>query len=144
MKKLITAIGFLLLTVPVAAAQQGEKRGTPREAHVLAKDMMSKVAHRASNVRARAEECSLHISFEPQHASFDLPLQGTIVALTKTRDGIVVQNKNMTRTIKDRAPESFERLLLRFHRDQLQSMLKTFEQAIATCNGTANLVTAAN
>ena len=144
MTKLITIVCSLLLTASVAAAQNEETRIATREAQILAKEMMSKAAHRTSNVRARAEECRLYITFEPQNASFDLPLQGTLVAQTKTRDGIVVQNKNMTRTIKDRAPESFERLLLRFHRDQLQSMLKTFENAIATCNGTANLVTAAN
>lgn len=144
MTKLITVVCSLLLTVSVAAAQNEEKRSAPREAQILAQEMTSKIVYRQSNVRARAEECRLYISFEPQNAAFDLPLQGTTIAQTFTRDGIVVLNKNMTRTIRDRAPESFERLLLRFHRDQMQSMLKTFENAIATCNRTANLVTAAN
>lgn len=125
----------LLVAVCAASVVYGENGKASGPANALANEVMSKVVYRSANVRARAEACRLRISFEPHGAVFDLPLHGTTVAQTATQDGVLVKNKNMTRTIRDRAPESFEQLTLRLHRDQVRSMLRTFDNAIASCGG---------
>jgi hypothetical protein len=90
------------------------------------------------------DECRLHINFQSVNAVFDLPLKGTTVAETDSEDAIVVKNKSMTRRIKERAPEYFEHLTLRFNRLNVKSVMKSFNEAIAACNAKGATLAARN
>lgn len=136
-----TIVGLMVILCTASVASGGAKKA-PGKADTLANEVMSKIVYRNSSVQATVEECRLHIRFETLDAAFNLPLQGTTVVQTDTADGILVMNKNMTRTIKDRAPEAFERLTLRFHHDSIQPMLKIFSDAIATCSSPGSVVAA--
>lgn len=137
------AVIGLLVIIGTASVALGEKKNAPPEADVLAKEVMSKVVFRSSTVLARVDDCRLNIRFDATDAAFDLPLQETAVKPAETDDGIVVTNRNMTRTIKNRAPESFQRLALRTHRDMMQPLIKAFQDAIAACGGNTSNVAAA-
>ncbi|MDH4161924.1 MAG: hypothetical protein OEW15_04455 [Nitrospirota bacterium] len=128
-----TFIGLLIVLVTASTAY-GEKKNPASAADILAKEVSSKIICRKSNVEARADACRLHIHFEKMNAAFDLPLQGTIVSPSDAEDAVVVKNTNMTRSINGNAPESFEQLTLRFQKDMVGPMLKTFNDAIAICN----------
>lgn len=128
------AVFVLLVIVCTASVAHGGKKNASKKADLLAKEVMSKVIYHNTNILARAEECSLRISFETLNTVFHLPLAGTTIAQTGAEDSILVANKNMTRTIKGRAPEPFEQLTLRVRRDSVQSMLRSFRDAVASCS----------
>ena len=132
----------LMVTLLTVSGAYGVSNISSREADILANEVMSKVVYRSSNILARSEKCSLHINFEALNAVFDLLLQGTTVEQIVNEDAILVMNKNMTRTIGGREPESFGKLTLRLQRGMTQPMLKAFNNAIATCGGKGELVAA--
>lgn len=124
----------LLIVLCSTSVVYGSKKNSLRPADVLANEVMTKAIYQKTAVVARAKECHLHISFQTVNAAFDLPLRGTKVVLTDNEDGIIVMNRNMTRTIRGRSPEVFERLTLRFSRDNIKPMLKRFDEAIMFCS----------
>jgi mannitol-specific phosphotransferase system IIBC component len=143
--RLIVVFGLVMVVCTATVAYGGRKDSSFKETSALANEVAAKIVYRAgANVSATADGCRLHINFESLKASFELPLQGTAVAETDSEDGIVITNKSMTRRIKDREPEAFERLTLRFNRFNVKSILKTFEDAIAACNAKRPSVVAAN
>ncbi|OGW34458.1 MAG: hypothetical protein A2010_14285 [Nitrospirae bacterium GWD2_57_9] len=139
---------FVLVIVASTAtvAYGGKKNNPSRETTLLASEVAGKIVSRpGTTVSVTApDSCRLHISFESVNASFDLPLQGSTVSLADAEDGLIVENKSMTRKIKDRAPEAFERLTLRFNRTTVKSVMKTFSDAIASCNANVPSVVAVN
>ncbi len=144
----ILVLGLLVMVVCTAAVTYGgQKNDTPRsETNLLASEMAAKIVYRkGTTVTVSAPNaCLLHINFEPLNASFDLPLQDATVIHSDGDDSIAVQSAHMTRKIKDRAPEAFERLTLRFNRLNIKSVVKTFTDAISACNQSKPAVVAAN
>ncbi len=143
----ILVFGLLVMVFCTAAVSYGGQKNTPRsETNLLASEMAAKIVYRkGTTVTVSAPDaCLLHINFEPLNASFDLPLQNAKVVENDADDSIAVQSSHMTRKIKDRAPEAFERLTLRFSRANLKSVMKTFTDAISACNQSKPAVVAAN
>jgi hypothetical protein len=83
----------------------------------------------------RARNSQLHIEYGSLHVAFDLALKDTTLSENETEDGIILSNSKMTRTLKGKVPEPYERVILRFERKTVKSMLKTFENAVTTCGG---------
>jgi hypothetical protein len=101
----------------------------------LASEIEAKLANGSqAKVKASAHDCKLHIEFSAHNVSFDLPLQGTEVStIVGTEDSLFVSNPRMTRTIRDRGPETFEKLMLRFGRETISDIKTVFDQAIRSC-----------
>lgn len=143
----ILIFGLLMMVVCTAAVSYGGQKNKPQsETSLLASEMSAKIVYRkGTTVTVSAPNaCLLHINFEPLNASFDLPLQDATVVQNDTDDSIAVQSNHMTRKIKDRAPEAFERLTLRFSRENLKSVMKSFTDAISACSQSKPAVVAAN
>lgn len=141
MRNLVVSI---LMIVICSAAAYGGNKSTAREMDQFANEVAAKLVYRPDvNISVRARDCRLHIEYVSINVAFDLPLHGTTVAETDTEDGVILSNANMRRTIKDRNPEAFERLILRFDRKNVKSMVKTFENAVKACAGGGTTVAAA-
>lgn len=123
----------LLTVILGASVAKGQDTGSLRETNVLVREMTARVVYHGARVLAHAGNCRLHVDFEAPDASFDLPLKGTTVREIPSQDSIVVMNKDMTRAVRDKAPEPFGQLVLRLRRESLVPMLKLFE-AIAACS----------
>jgi hypothetical protein len=120
-------------------AYGGKKNAPGKETSQLVSEVAAKIVSSSGTIVlvSAPDACRLNINFQSLNASFDIPLKGSTVIESETDDSIVVQNKNMTRKIKDRAPEAFERLSLRFSRPNLKPVLKSFTDAISACNSGA-------
>lgn len=122
--------------VCVATGAQGADKQTTKEVNQLAAEVQNKIVSRTdAEVKVQARGCWLHIEFAANNATFDLPLVGTVMAETDMEDGIVLQNTHMVRTISNRAPESYERLILKFGRYNSKPVIESFENAIKACGG---------
>ncbi len=125
----------------MASAAFGADRSASKAADRLAAEVQGKIVSRTDNdVKVRARDCSLRIEFQDNNVSFDLPLQGTTLTATDLEDGIILLNRSMTRTIADRQPEVFERLVLKFGRYHSGSVMEAFASAIKACGGPAQVV----
>jgi hypothetical protein len=134
--RIITALLAMLTIVGLAAdVQAADKRGV-REVRHLADEVQGKILSRTdSSVQVQANECWLHIEFKDNNVAFDLPLLGTKMTETDLDDGLIIQNRHMTRTFSGRDPEAFDRLLLKFGRHNSSSIKQSFENAIDACGG---------
>lgn len=142
----IAVLGLIMLVCTATAAYGGKKNTPVRETTMLASEVASKIVYRSGTVVSVSapDACRLSINFETLNASFDIPLQGSLVSENDAEDSIVLENKNMTRKIKDRAPEVFERVTLRFSRLNIKSVMKSFSEAISACNAATPAVVASN
>lgn len=142
----IAVLGLILVVCTAANAHGGKKNAPIRETNLLASQVAAKIVYRAGTVVtvSAPDACRLNINFESLNASFDIPLQGSTIMENDAEDSIVIQNRNMTRKIKDRAPEVFEQVTLRFNRANIKSVLKSFTEAISACNSGRPAVVAAN
>lgn len=128
----------LIMVICFTGSAFGAGRGSVKEQELsqFAKEVGAKIVYRnGAPVSVSAHECLLHIEFNSLNAAFDLPLQGTATAETEAEDGIVLNNSAMTRTLSGRSPETFQNLILRFHRTDVKPMMKSFERVIAACGG---------
>jgi hypothetical protein len=138
---------FLVTVIVVVLAQGafGADRiaARDREMAQFAKEVAAKIVYRSgADIAVSARDCRMHIEFGSFKAAFDLPLAETTLAATDAEDGIIVNNRAMTRTFSGRAPEAFQNLILRFHRSDLKPMLATFERAISACSEAGQSVVA--
>lgn len=126
----------VLIIVCFAVGAYGADRSAVRAANRLAEEVQAKIISKTdADVKVRARDCSLHIEFQDNNVAFDLPLQGTRMAATDLEDGIILQNRNMTRKFADRTAEAFERLVLKFGRHNRGPVMEAFESAIKACGG---------
>ncbi|MGE5838545.1 MAG: hypothetical protein ACM34H_01325 [Deltaproteobacteria bacterium] len=122
----------------------GKSAALDRNTAQFANEVASKIVYRSdAEISVSARNCRLRIEFGTLEATFDLPLQGTTIAETASEDGIVLNNKQLTRTIKNKAPEAFENLILRFNKNDVKPMLKAFDRVITACNGKGSSMAAA-
>ena len=113
----------------------GARTNQIKETALLADQMTANMLYRAgSKVSATADGCRLQINFESAQAVFDIPLKSTTLAEDQVEGMIVIKNDNMTRKIKDRTPERFDRLAVRMNRSNVKSIINSFENAIAACS----------
>ena len=124
----------MLIIVGLTSGAYGADKRAVKEVSRLAEEVQGKIISRTdASVKVQAHECWLHIEFTDNNVAFDLPLQGTKTAETDLEDGIIVQNRYMTRTVSGREPEAFERLLLKFGRHNSGEIKQSFESAINAC-----------
>lgn len=136
MRNLMIAILLTIVTSVLAVIEaRGGNRGSG-DMSQFANEIAAKLVYRPdANILVRAQNCRLHIEYGALHVSFDLPLKDTTLAESETEDGIILTNSKMTRTLKGKGPEPYERIILRFERKTVKSMLKTFENAVTACGG---------
>ncbi len=137
------AILAVMIILCAAAGAYGGERTAARKGDMaqFANELAAKIVYRSdAGISVNAQDCHLHIEYGALNVAFDLPLQGTTMDEAGTDDGILLRNKYMTRTIKDRNPEAFEAMLLRFHRNDIEPMMKVFERAIRDCSATGPTV----
>ena len=125
---------ILIILACSATVAYGGGRNTAKAMAQFANEVAAKVLYRKDvNVAVRADNCNLHIEYGKLNVAFDLPLSGTTLEETDTEDGIILSNAQMTRTLKDKTPETYSQLILRFERKDIKSIRKTFEDAVGIC-----------
>lgn len=126
---------FVVFGLSVGVQAADKQRGV-KEVRRLAEEVQGKIISRTdASVKVQAKECWLHIEFTDNNVVFDLPLLGTKMAETDLEDGLIIQNRYMTRTVSGREPEAFNRLLLKFGRHNSDAVKQSFEHAIDACGG---------
>lgn len=131
----LLAIILMIIICSASVAYGGNKRTSGDLSH-FANEIAAKLVYRPdANISVRAHDCRLHIEYGALEVAFDLPLKGTTLEENGSEDGIILSNANLTRTVKNRVPEVYERIILRFDRKTVKMMMTAFEDAIAACGG---------
>ena len=134
MRNLVATV--LMIVMCSATVAYAGNKNKAKDMAQFANEVASKLVYRPDvNISVRAQDCHLHIEYGSLNVAFDLPLRGTTLAENETEDGIILSNRQMTRTLKDKTPEAYERIILRFDRKTNKTMIKTFENVIAVCGG---------
>ncbi len=129
-------VWMTLIAFTLASDAYGGSRNASGDLSQFANEIASKLIQRSDmNVTVRARNCRLHIEYESLQVAFNLPLKDTTLAESGADDGVILSNSSMTRTLKGGNPEKFERLILRFDRKTVKSVIKSFEKVIAGCGG---------
>lgn len=134
MRNLVATV--LMIVMCSATGAYAGSKNTSKDMAQFANEVAAKLVYRPDvNISVRAQDCHLHIEYGSLNVAFDLPLKGTTLAENETEDGIILSNRQMTRTLKDKNPEAYERIILRFDRKTNKTMMKTFENVITVCGG---------
>ncbi len=134
MRDLMVAV--LMIAICSGTGAYAGSKNNSKEMAQFANEIAAKLVYKPeANISVRAQDCHLHIEYGSLHVAFDLPLKGTTLAENETEDGIILSNAQMTRTLKDRNPEAYERIILKFDRKTNKTMMKTFENVITVCGG---------
>ncbi len=132
----LAIFGVVFVLVIASSAADAADRKNDHEMERLSREVRIRMAYRSSEaVRVSALNCRLHVEFGLHHVAFDLPLRGTTVEHAEADNGLVLVNPEMTRTVREGAPERFERLILRIEPDSVREVHRIFESAIAGCGG---------
>ena len=131
-------IGVLVVTMIAllaAAAGYADNTNTAvKNAAALAREIENGSIKKANeSVRVESRDCQLSIEFTNHNVTFQVPLGSSRVIETDNGDSVVLINSAMTRKIRDRAAEPYERLYLRFDRKTIVQMKTQFEQVIRAC-----------
>lgn len=139
LKTMIVVVAVIGIASPASAG----KKNLSRELTQFANEVAARIVYRAdTSIKVSVQGCSLHIEYGSIGTAFDTPLQGSKLSETYMEDGIVLQNAGMTRTIKGKASEPFEQLILRFDRANIKTMMRAFDRAVATCSAQDSTVAA--
>ncbi len=132
MRNLLAAVLIILLGSSTGAF--GSNKNPSKALTQFANEVAAKIVYRQDvSVAVRADNCRLHIEYGKLNVVFDLPLNGTMLTEADTEDGIILSNAQMTRTLKDKMPETYTQLILHFERKDVKPMLKSFENAVGIC-----------
>lgn len=133
MRYLVSLVA-MLIAVGFAMNAQGADKQTAKEVSRLATEVQGKIVSKThADVKVEARGCWLHIEFASNNVAFDLPLQGTQIAVTDLNEALVLENRHMKRTFAGRSPENFEKLILKFGKINSDRVKQSFEKAINAC-----------